>query len=178
MQRLQCEQESSSNLKNQKFTSANSLAEDEGEVVLGFFVVAQVLETQSFQEADQTLIINGKLVPCQKEEEEDTSLNIRISWQMQNENQKVCHYLDIFQGFLGPLPAFSTFPRSSPCAYRWPCTRSRCTSSPGWYKHVHTNSQNQDRFSWLSQLVVSFCWVFTVKLGNVILHTCRVRVAG
>lgn len=77
MRRLQCEQESSSS-SEVKGTLANSLAEDKGEVVLGFFLVAQVLETQSFQEADQTLIINGKLIPCQEEEEEDTSLNRSI----------------------------------------------------------------------------------------------------
>lgn len=58
-----------------KGTLANLLAEDKGEVVLSFFLVAQVLETQSFQEADQTLIIYGKLIPCHKE---DKMLNICI----------------------------------------------------------------------------------------------------
>lgn len=85
--------------------------------------------------------------------------------------KKICHYLDISQGFLGPLPAFSTFPRSGPCACRWPCIRSRCTSSPGWHKHVHTNSQNQDSaldFHNRSQFVLCFhCKVGECKITHV-----------
>lgn len=46
--------------------SAHPLAEDKGEVVLGLFLMAQVLETQSFQEAEQTLIIYSKLISCNK----------------------------------------------------------------------------------------------------------------
>lgn len=51
---------------NPRHISAHSLAEDKGEVVLGLFLMAQVLETQSFQEAEQTLIIYGKLISCNK----------------------------------------------------------------------------------------------------------------
>lgn len=55
---------------------ADSLAEDEGEVVLRLFSMAQVLETQSLQEADQTLIIERELISCrEKEKGQDEQLH-------------------------------------------------------------------------------------------------------
>lgn len=44
-------------------TSVDLLAEHKGEVVLGLLLMPQVFETQSFQEAQQTLIIYRKLIP-------------------------------------------------------------------------------------------------------------------
>lgn len=39
------------------------LAEDKGKVVFGLLLVPKVFETQSFQEAQQALIVYGKLSP-------------------------------------------------------------------------------------------------------------------
>lgn len=44
-------------------TSMDLLAEHKGEVVLSLLLMAQVFETQSLQEAQQTLIIYRKLIP-------------------------------------------------------------------------------------------------------------------
>lgn len=43
--------------------SADLLAEHEGEVVLSLLMMSEVFETQSLQEAQQTLIIYRKLIP-------------------------------------------------------------------------------------------------------------------
>lgn len=49
--------------------SADLLAEHEGEVVLSLLMMSEVFETQSLQEAQQTLIIYRKLIPCQKQQD-------------------------------------------------------------------------------------------------------------
>lgn len=41
------------------------LAEDECEIVFGLLLMPQVFETESFQEAQQTLVVYGELSPCQ-----------------------------------------------------------------------------------------------------------------
>ncbi len=45
------------------FTERDLLAEDKGKVVFGLLSVPQVFETQSLQEAQQTLIIYCELSP-------------------------------------------------------------------------------------------------------------------
>lgn len=75
---------------NQRHISAHSLAEDKGEVVLGLFLMAQVLETQSFQEAEQTLIIYSKLISCQKEKVKTQNLTALSANTLHEQCIKAC----------------------------------------------------------------------------------------
>lgn len=141
-----------------------SLAEDKSKVVFSLLVVPQVFETQSFQEAQQTLIVYCELSPwkthktcCYKYKSwrEYPTLTGNILFSDLRISLTICHinlsmsilnlvndfsYFCCSQVEFVPHPEFSACFQSGLCVYQWPCSRSRCTSSPGQDTEPHKSS--------------------------------------